>query len=234
MKIGHAVCDELGRSSGGVPGDQTGKEIRIQDWYDRPWDTVIVPKSDLMGRAAADFCERICNSSLYGYNQKRRTDGHKAIVRAGFDIEHSDGGDFDCSSLVSACYIYAGSKVGICYTGSLEKVFRKSGEFNIFKDDEHLHNPELAKKGSLYLATGHHVCMLLEDGSELDPRDYVLTKGSVRLRACPVDGKTIAIVRNACLPYIGTDEETGWYIVEHNGAPAYVTANARYTEVVRR
>lgn len=34
-KIVHAVADERGKASGGKPGDQTGKEILVQDWYDR-------------------------------------------------------------------------------------------------------------------------------------------------------------------------------------------------------
>ena len=33
IKIGHAVMDELGKTIGATPGDQTGKEIAISTWY---------------------------------------------------------------------------------------------------------------------------------------------------------------------------------------------------------
>ena len=32
VKIGNAVHDEHGKARGGQPGDQTGKEVQIQDW----------------------------------------------------------------------------------------------------------------------------------------------------------------------------------------------------------
>ena len=34
------------------------------------------------------------------------------------------------------------------------------------------------------------------------------------------------------LPYLGTDEKSGWYNVEYNGQPAYITNKPKYTEVV--
>ena len=34
------------------------------------------------------------------------------------------------------------------------------------------------------------------------------------------------------LPYLGTDEKTGWYNVDYNGQPAYITNKPKYTEVV--
>lgn len=230
IRICHAVCDENGNAYGGKAGDQTGKEIRVQKWYDRPWDAVIVPKDPVMADAAAEFCERIAESPLYGYNQKARTAGYKAIIKSGYDVEHSDGGDFDCSSLVSACYIFAGSKVGICYTGSLERVFRQSGEFDIYHDSEHLHNPDLGTRGTLYLSTGHHVCMQLDDGSA-EQTAFVKVKGSVRVRETPVSGKTIGIARNELLRLIRVDA-SGWYEVEFNGNTGFITNNLKYTEFI--
>ena len=34
------------------------------------------------------------------------------------------------------------------------------------------------------------------------------------------------------LPYLGTDEKTGWYKVEYNGQDGYITNKPKYTEVV--
>ena len=45
IKIGHAASDERGKYSGGAAGDQTGREICIREWYNRPWDVMVRPKS---------------------------------------------------------------------------------------------------------------------------------------------------------------------------------------------
>ena len=38
IKIGQASRDERGRYSGGIAGDQDGKEVVIREWYNRPWN----------------------------------------------------------------------------------------------------------------------------------------------------------------------------------------------------
>lgn len=35
VTLGHAVGDERGKSSGGKAGNQTGQELRLQEWYKR-------------------------------------------------------------------------------------------------------------------------------------------------------------------------------------------------------
>ncbi len=40
-QIVHASINENGKTTGGQPGDQTGKEICIRSYYNYPWDVVI-------------------------------------------------------------------------------------------------------------------------------------------------------------------------------------------------
>lgn len=64
---------------------------------------------------------------------------------------------------------------------------------------------------------------------------YVLVKGrSVRVRKRPsVLYRSLGIAhRGDRLPYLGTDEKTGWYHVEFNGTDGYITNKPKYTEVV--
>ncbi len=42
-QIAQASINENGGISGGQPGDQTGKEVLVRDYYDYPWDGVLVP-----------------------------------------------------------------------------------------------------------------------------------------------------------------------------------------------
>ena len=39
--ISNSGSDENGAYSGGQAGDQTGKEWRMRDWYNRPWTCVL-------------------------------------------------------------------------------------------------------------------------------------------------------------------------------------------------
>lgn len=41
ISIGHASLNEKGTTSGGVAGDQTGKEVLIASWYNKPWIAVL-------------------------------------------------------------------------------------------------------------------------------------------------------------------------------------------------
>lgn len=41
IKIGHASIDEQGKAKSGTAGDQTGKEVCIRTWYNKPWSLVI-------------------------------------------------------------------------------------------------------------------------------------------------------------------------------------------------
>lgn len=40
-QIVHASINELGKTTGGKPGDQTGKEVCIRSYYNKPWDCVL-------------------------------------------------------------------------------------------------------------------------------------------------------------------------------------------------
>lgn len=64
---------------------------------------------------------------------------------------------------------------------------------------------------------------------------YVLVKGgSVRVReGGGIMNKCIGIAhRNDRLPYLGTDEKSGWYKVDFYGSIGYITNKPKYTEVV--
>ena len=45
VKIGHASIDENKKIKGGAAGDQTGGEVCIRKWYNKPWEFVLRPKS---------------------------------------------------------------------------------------------------------------------------------------------------------------------------------------------
>ena len=234
-KIAEAFGDEIGKARGGKRGDQTGREIRVTDWYKRDggWSVYIECTDPLLAEAAAYNAQLIAEDSSFGYNQDERWTGYEEIIRGG-SIDEADAGDFDCSSLCIAAYILAGLDMKPeGYTGNLERLFLETGKFKSYEDSAHLNSSNLAKRGGMYLEPKKHVLMMLEDGEgstetpQTTSGTRVYAKGSVRVRKAPIDGKTLTTLhKGESLPYISE-----WYAVEYNGETAYISANKKYTEV---
>lgn len=164
IKLGSASIDERGKARDGTIGDQTGKEIRIQPFYDYPWTCYLeYPDKDIAEKAAA-YMEDICLDDNFGYDQGQRLTGYYAIKANGGKVQGAKG-EFDCSSLVSSCYALAGVKVSPNNsTYSMRYEFVKAG-FKVFTDDAHLRSDKLATRGGIFLNDNHHVVMALENGS---------------------------------------------------------------------
>ena len=112
--IVHASLNEKGGIYGGQSGDQTGKEICVRSYYDRPWDLVLRYPDPVLADEYTKKAEEIAADPSHGYDQLKRW-----------------GPDFDCSSLV--CYVV--ENVGIpvrsagksTYTGNMKAGFTKCG-----------------------------------------------------------------------------------------------------------
>ena len=50
VRLAQASKDENGHYTNGKAGDQTGSELNICAWYNRPWDTVLRPISVDLGK----------------------------------------------------------------------------------------------------------------------------------------------------------------------------------------
>ncbi len=171
IQIGHAVMDELGKTVGLTPGDQTGKEIALATWYaknksGRVWKYYLECTDSAMAERAARFMEQICAASAFGYSQgtTQRWDGYRSI-KANGGVVSGARGDFDCSSLLISCYIFAGLNLQPDgYTGNLRAKLLATGKFKSYSDSAHIGSDQLATRGGIYLRSGH-VLMALEDGA---------------------------------------------------------------------
>ena len=56
VQIGHASMDENKRATGGMAGDQTGKEICIRSWYRGGWTVLLRAKDGAVRQKIADSC----------------------------------------------------------------------------------------------------------------------------------------------------------------------------------
>lgn len=201
VKIAHAVGDEYGKAKGGQAGDQTGKEVRVQNWYKRTggWEVCLECTDIALAIKAADIATRIANDDSFGYDQDQRTTAYKAILAAG-SIENAADSELDCSVLVFIAYKLAGLKIDIGYTGNLEARFIATGKFIAHREPEYLTSGDYAKKGWIYLTAGKHTAIVVSGGtktdssvpeedysSEADQIDppYVQIKGKVNVRDIP-------------------------------------------------
>lgn len=167
VKIGHASIDERGKASGGAAGDQTGKEVCIREWYNKPWNVMLVCTDTVLAKQAAAYMQAICEDNSFGYDQGQRATGYLNIVNAKNKVENALSGEFDCSSLVASCYKLAGLNINHnCTTRNLRKALLNTKKFIAYTDSAHLTSDAYATVGAIYLKEGSHVVMALENGSK--------------------------------------------------------------------
>ena len=167
IKIGHASIDENGKIAGGKAGDQTGKEICTREWYSKPWNVYLVCTDPKLAEKAAKIMEQICANINFGYDQSQRTTGYDSILINGISRAR---GEFDCSTLIAACYKIAGLPISIHNTtATLRKALLDTGKFKAYTDKAHIASDEYAKRGAIYLREGKHVVMALENGIKVNP-----------------------------------------------------------------
>ena len=245
VMVAEALSDENKSSRGGQKGDQTGKEIVVREFIVKrnyKWDCVLRCKNKQMAETAAGYAKRIAECSKFGYNQSDRWSGPKAIEKVGVDnLEYAQKGDFDCSSLVLECYRLAGLPIKMTgYTGSMRKILLNTGMFEEFTDAEHIDSSHKACTGDIYLASGHHTLIVLNDGDEADKHEddlnsYVqMIKGRLWMRYTP-NGKKYCTVGvdsgpygDGRIPYRGFKEPDfdfkWWWAVTLNGVDGFISS----------
>lgn len=133
--IGSARIDENGHASGGKAGDQTGKEVCIQEYYPHKlgWRTIRA-KDPADREAIAQDMEWACANDLIGYDQKQNQTLYNVAQYVGFNCSLvATPCETDCARLVRVCVLYAGIRVNDFYTvteadellatGAFEEVF---------------------------------------------------------------------------------------------------------------
>lgn len=250
--IGNAVGDEHGKASGGEPGDQIGKELRIQPWYKnkKGW-RVFRPKSYEVAQKLAEDMRAACNNPNIGYDQKQRNTLYNVAQRFGFDCaEVAVPCECDCSSLVRVCLAYAGIMLSNFNTATEPSKLINSGQFDELTDIEVTDTPDYLRTGDILVtAVKGHTAIVLNNGDRVDPRppeppqpeppepepknQYVEVIGrSVRVRSKDsILGKTLFIAHKGDrFELIGT-APSGWYQIGTE-PDAFITNKSKYTKLV--
>lgn len=172
IRIGHASIDENGKANSGVAGDQTKKEVVIRDWYNKPWNVVLRPKSATVAELSAKACEAACENDNVGYDQYARNTLNTKAKAVGYDIAAiSDPCECDCSSLMHVCAIAGGAALTYGSNGhttrTMVKEFVNSGDYEKLTDSKYLSSDKYLKRGDILVKEGSHTAMALDNGSEI-------------------------------------------------------------------
>ena len=172
--IGNAVCDENGNARGGQPGNQTGKELRIQPWYlnAKGWRVFRAKDPDVAKKIAWD-CKAACENMAIGYNQSNRNTLYNVAKPLGFNCgEVTTLCECDCSSLVRVCILYAGIKINDFNTTSEPTRLLNTGAFEEMVGEKYTDSPDYLREGDvLCTAVTGHTCVCLNDGPKAHEDD---------------------------------------------------------------
>lgn len=176
VKIGHARIDENGKAAGGEAGDQTGKELRTQNWYDGGWGFLARPKDTAVAEKIAAACEAACANPRIGYDQSGRNTLLQQAQKVNWDLGAIlTACECDCSSLVSCCVTASGIQIwrggNAPTTRTLRKVLGESGAFDILTGTEYLTDCAALNRGDILCKEGKHTVIVLSDGTQ--PREDV-------------------------------------------------------------
>lgn len=179
VRLAQASHDENGAYHNGLPGNQSGDELNIRAWYNRPWDTIIRPIDRNLAKRIADTAQRLVRCVRIGYdmNLTDRLTLYGQCEQIGWDITRINEimpCECDCSALVTVVLRFNGISIykGM-NTSGLTAALQPTGLFEILRDEKYLTGDAYLMQGDIVLNTWHHVAICLDNGSRITNRVQV-------------------------------------------------------------
>ncbi len=218
VKIGSARVDENGRAHGGKAGDQTGREVSTQSWYDqkkakKAW-RVFRAKNPEQAEMIAQDMQWACNNAHIGYDQGQRGTLYDVSKPLGFNCAKvKTDCETDCSALVRVCCAYAGIMLPNFRTPTEPAVLLNSGAFEELRGDMYSHSSAYLRRGDILVtSTQGHTVVVLSNGPKAEQPAYKLGERELR-RGC--EGEDVEELQEAlmklgfALPKCGADGDFG-------------------------
>ena len=170
LMIAHASGNEWGGGYHGQAGDQTGTEVCIRSWYNRPWNVVLRPKSSVMAEKIAYAMERAAKNDNIGYDMGDRNTLLYYAKKVGYDPGLvSTPCETDCSALVSLACMYAGipqstvmyDKSNSATTGVLRSKLLSTGKFKAYTSNSYIKKTGKLKRGDILLLEYGHTAVVV-------------------------------------------------------------------------
>ena len=173
--ISNSGSDENGAYSGGQAGDQTGKEWRMRDWYNRPWSCVLRYPDQKVALKIAQLAIDAALNDKVGYDQSQNRTYLAQLKAAGWEPSKiTVACEADCSAGVCANVTAAGHLLGIpalqnhtgTYTGNMRSALTKAG-FQLLTDSKYLTGGDYLLPGDILLNDGHHTATNVTIGTKV-------------------------------------------------------------------
>ena len=185
VKIGSARIDERGRIHGGKAGNQTGKELSIQNWYhhSKGWRVLRCTDSAKAEKIAAAM-EAACRNRNIGYDQYERLTLYNLAKAVGFDpAKVTKPCETDCSALVRVCLAYAGIMTDNFLTTDEAQKVLATGYFMELKDGRYTDQSAHLRRGDILVTRAKgHTAVVLSNGGKADASEVELQLGDRLLK----------------------------------------------------
>lgn len=196
--VASARIDENGNAYGGKAGDQNGKEVSSQVWYEHKKGWVLLRCTDPEKRKKIAKCMRDAYVNAFiGYDQYQRDTLYNAVKYKGFDVNTLEKAvETDCSALVRVCVCFAGVDAPNFNTTTEANVLKNTGWFEKITDDKHTKSSDFLLAGDILCTkTQGHTVVVLNDGAkaseeketmpEVSENEVIVADGSYFLRRGP-------------------------------------------------
>ena len=227
--VASARIDENGKAYGGSAGDQNGKEVSTQAWYDYekdhkdiPW--VLLRCTDPEKRKKIAKCMRDAYINAFiGYDQHQRDSLYEAVKDKGFDVNTlKKAVETDCSALVRVCVCFAGIDCPNFRTTTQASVLVKTGFFKKITDPKYTKSPDYLLEGDILVSSkqGHTVVVLNDGAKAANDPDWTDTPGETppgKDANIPTDTNTVTVADGTYFLRRGPGKEyphDGVYAVE--------------------
>ena len=174
VKISNSGSDENGKYKGGKAGDQTGKEWRIRDWYNYPWNCVLRHPLAEVRACLATMAVKAAENDNIGYDQLQRDDYGIELAKNEYDPSKiTKPVESDCSKGVIDNTKSTGHTMGIpalqnikaTYTGNMRAAYKAAG-FYVLTDKKYLTSSDYLLAGDILLNDAHHTCTVVTNGAK--------------------------------------------------------------------
>ena len=171
VKVGSARIDENGRAHGGKAGNQTGKELSVQNWYrhSKGWRVLRCTDAVKAEKIAAAM-EAACRNRNIGYDQYERLTLYNLAKTVDFDPARvAKPCETDCSALVRVCLAFAGIATENFRTPTQAKVMLATGQFVELTGKKYTDSSDYFRRGDVLVTrTQGHTVVVLSNGSKAD------------------------------------------------------------------
>lgn len=188
--VASARIDENGKAYGGKAGDQNGKEVSSQVWYDyeknnpgKTWVLLRCIDPEKRKKIAKCMCDAYVNAFI-GYDQHQRDSLYDAVKDLGFDVNTLEKAvETDCSALVRVCACFAGIDCPNFRTTNQASVLVKTGFFKKITDAKYTKSPDFLLEGDILVSSkqGHTVVVLNDGAKSANDPDWADTPGETPL-----------------------------------------------------